>query len=81
MTENKFCNDCKKETKVVTIDAGIYPGHTVLEDASSCCHTDFDDGVFVMCKCGNEIEIHPDMELHEVICAICKRTGCVTLDY
>jgi len=32
---------------------------------------------WVRCKCGNEIEINDDCQLHEVICSLCDRTGCV----
>ena len=78
---SNFCNDCQKPCKVAVIDAGIWPGHTELENASSCCHTDFEDGQFLMCKCGYEDEYHPDIETHEIICPACKRIGCFTKDY
>lgn len=79
---NKFCDSCQEETNEITHDDSFtFPGvkgDQVQQDShegSDCCDDKCEDGIWIICKCGNEIEIHPEAELHEIPCKLCQRTG------
>ena len=88
-----YCDHCKRETEEVTVDAsfdyagthctGGLPGtELVFFKASECCEEEgMSEGIFVMCKCGEELEIHPDRELEWVVCPACDRMGKFSTEY
>ena len=87
-----FCSHCQKECTCVKYDdsfdyAGTHCTHGIggtqheYHWASDCCDAECDDGRFVMCQCGNEIEISPEAELHKIKCDACKRTGKWLTEY
>ena len=83
----QFCNHCKKECEEITYDdsfnysgthctGGLDGTHHESHKASDCCdYTVEDDGIWVMCQCGEEREIHPDTEIEWLKCDACKRVG------
>ena len=90
MGETKFCDHCERECKEILYDDSFsYPGttrnrmetHHEYHPASDCCEASCTDGTFVMCKCGNEVELHPDTELELKQCKVCKRVGSWLTEY
>ena len=53
----------------------------VFFKASECCEEDVSEGVFVMCKCSEEVEVHPNTELEWLVCPACKRMGKFSTEY
>ena len=83
-----YCDHCKRETEELVYDDSFdYPTvtgtgtHHESHKASECCEEDVSEGIFVMCKCGEELEIHPDRELEWVVCPACKRMGKFSTEY
>jgi hypothetical protein len=90
--KDSFCDGCKEPCKTKAVDQSFsYAGthcshgrdgvHHEIDILSDCCEEDFSDGKFWLCKCGNEVEFHIDMEPYEMICQLCKRTGCFTDEF
>jgi len=85
-----FCSNCLKECTCILIDDSFsYPGitrnrmetHHEYHEGSDCCEAPCDDGIFVMCQCGNEIEISPEADLNFLQCDACKRAGKWMTEY
>ena len=86
-TKDFACNDCGKTCDSVMVDQSFdYEGpfgratQHEYEPGSDCCGTDYTDSKFFMCKCGHEIQGHPDY-MEDQICTACNRIGCWADNY
>jgi len=90
--DKKFCSHCNKPTYEKKYDDSFdYSGthcthgkdgtHHDSHIASACCDEEINDGRFVICKCGNEIEVSVNQDLPFLSCKLCGRIGNWETDY
>ena len=82
----KFCDDCYEETEEVFIDqsfdyagthctGGLAGTHHAGYMGSQCCEAETSDGIWIVCQCGEQREVHPEASLEILRCTACKRVG------